>query len=311
MRTTSTTSTATSSLPPLQPPLRVIGVQLAPAATVEANLARSAGAIRRVHYSRKGRAPCRLYVLPELSANGYSDAVLATLESEAEDAETGRITTYFRELAREVDAYICYGFLRKQGNMDCSPRNGATPRYTICQAVVDPRGKLILAYNKMHLCDMGDCSEVAYGLSRGDTPGVFECDGVRVGLTVCYDIRFPELFRKLAWEEECTLILHPAAFIRDATFATYHQFTVARAVENGVYLLSVNYAGEKFGESNAVPPWIGPVPGLSGKKLQKVTLDCSEDVLSLIVEPDVLKAVWTSYPYRRDSRRLGILRARL
>ena len=70
-------------------------------------------------------------------------------------------------------------------------RDAGGGRTCICQAVVDPEGALVLAYDKMHLCDMGDCSEVGYGCSPGGEPGVFEVDGVRVGLTICYDIRFP------------------------------------------------------------------------------------------------------------------------
>ena len=85
-------------------------------------------------------------------------------------------------------------------------------------------GQLVLAYDKMHLCDMGDCSEIAHGCSPGEGElGVFECDGVRVGVTICYDLRFPELYRALAWDAGCDLILHPAALVRDATFPMYHQ----------------------------------------------------------------------------------------
>ena len=68
------------------------------------------------------------------------------------------------------------------------------------------------------------------------------------GLTVCYDLRFAELYGHLAWECECDLILHLSAFIRNATFGSYHPFATTHAVENGVYLLSVNYryAGERL-----------------------------------------------------------------
>ena len=148
----------------------------------------------------------------------------------------------------------------------------------------------MLAYDKMHLCDMGDCSEVGYGCSPGGEPGVFEVDGVRVGLTICYDIRFPELYRALAWDHECDLVLHPAAFIRDATFPVYHTFVQTRAVENGIYLLSVSYAGERFGASIACPPWVGPVPGLA-QELAPASLGTEEGVLPLVVEPRHLDCV--------------------
>ena len=134
--------------------------------------------------------------------------------------------------------------------------------------------------------------------ATGSTPGVVEINGVKVGVTICYDIRFPELYRKLAWDADCDLILHPSAFIRDATFPCYHQFVTTRAVENGVYLLSVNYAGEDFGDSIAVPPWVGPVPGLIDEGddqggayghdegvLSTRSLGIEEGVLPLLVQP--------------------------
>ena len=269
-------------------PLRVLGLQVELlAGQVDASLAR-AEAMIRAH-------PARLYVLPELNCHGYSDAVLSQLDpsrpeqNPAQDAETGSITAFFARLAREVDAYICYGFLRDAGG----------GRTCICQAVVDPKGALVLAYDKMHLCDMGDCSEVGYGCSPGGEPGVFEVDGVRVGLTICYDIRFPELYRALAWDHECDLVLHPAAFIRDATFPMYHTFVQTRAVENGIYLLSVSYAGERFGASIACPPWVGPVPGLA-QELAPASLGSEEGVLPLVLEPRHLDCVRRAYPYRRN-----------
>ena len=270
-------------------PLRVLGLQIELGSNVDANLARAEALIR----SHPGH---RLYVLPELNCNGYSDEVLSQLdpsrtEQPAQDAETGSITGFFGKLAREVDAYICYGFLRDAGG----------GRTCICQGVVDPRGELVLAYDKIHLCDMGDCSEVGYGCSPGSSLGVFECDGVRVGLTICYDIRFPELYRALAWDAGCDLVLHPAAFVRDATFAMYHAFVQTRAVENGIYLLSVSYAGERFGASIACPPWVGPVPGLE-KELAPDSLGTEEGVLPLVVEPRHLDCVRRAYPYRRNAR---------
>jgi len=194
-------------------PLRVLGLQVELlAGQTEANLARAEALIR----ANPGH---RLYVLPELSSHGYCDEVLSQLdparpERPAQDAESGSVTAFFCRLARDVDAHISYGFLRDAG----------AGRTCICQAVVDPRGQLVLAYDKMHLCDMGDCSEVAHGCSPGEGElGVFECDGVLVGVTICYDLRFPELYRALAWDAGCDLILHPAAFVRDATFPMYHQ----------------------------------------------------------------------------------------
>lgn len=266
--------------------LRVLGVQvLTVPGDTKANLARAAALIR-------AHPGYDLYVLPELSCCGYDASVLSRKEEEAEElldaTEGGRAGTFFADLACEAKAHICYGFLRRTSS-------GET---TICQAVASPTG-LACAYDKMHLCEMGACSEVGFGLSPGAALATFECGGVRVGLTVCYDLRFPELYRALAWSHGCDLILHPSAFVRDATFPAYHTFVTTRAIENGVYVLSVNHAGEQFGDSIAAPPWLGPVPGLDAE-LAPSTLGTEEGVLPLVVAAEELEAVRRAYPYRRN-----------
>lgn len=65
-------------------------------------------------------------------------------------------------------------------------------------------------------------------------------------------------------------------------------------------MLSVNYAGRDFGASIAVPPWLGPVPGVDGGELVASTLGIEEGVLPLTVEPAHLAAVRAAYPYRRN-----------
>ena len=279
-----------STLGAAAPPLRVLGLQIeATPGETQKNLRRAEALIRQ-HPGHN------LYVLPELSSQAYDDAVLAELDAHAEDATHGATARFFQRVAREADAHICFGLLRRT----------AEGGVTICQAVAGPAGTTVATYDKMHLCDMGDCSEVGYGLTPGTDPCVFECKGVRVGLSVCYDIRFPELYRALAWDHNCDLILHPSAFVRDATFECYHQFATCRAVENGVYLLSVNFAGERFGDSIAVPPWIGPVPGIArgeeegDELLAAASLGTEEGVLPLIVDAGHLAAVRAAYPYRRN-----------
>ena len=295
------------------PALKVCAVQLrATPGDVEGNLRRAEQLIR----ANPGH---HLYVLPELSSCGYSDEVLADCAAFAHGSFDG-VFKFFIDLAREVDAHICFGFLcRTSRPLSAVPAVGSrvlaagplghvtranavaaaadvlfgsgtertyllaelrTPVFTIAQAVVGPTG-IELVYDKMHLCDMGACSEVAHGLTRGERPGVFTCRGWRVGVCICYDLRFPALWRRLAWEEDCDLIVHPSAFVRDATFPMYHTFVTTRAVENGIYVLSVNFAGADFGESIAAPPWVGPVPGLADQRAR--VLGCDEGVMSCVL----------------------------
>ena len=237
--------------------LKVCAVQLrATPGDVSGNVRRAAELIR-------ASPGYHLYVLPELSSCGYGDGVLSNLPTFSQSHSRGNVFLVFQALAREVDAHICFGFVNRTTRpLSAVPAVGSrvlaanhpghvtrvnafaaaadvlfdagtertyllsdlrTPVFTIAQAVVGPTGRVELVYDKMHLCDMGKCSEVAHGLTRGEQPGVFTCRGWRVGVCICYDLRFPELWRRLAWEEDCDLIVHPSAFVRDSRLRRANQ----------------------------------------------------------------------------------------
>ena len=273
--------------------LSVCGLQLR---TKVGDLEHNLGAAAALILRHRGHD---LFVLPELSSPGYGGETFARKDELAEDERSGPSFRRLSEVAQAVDAYVAYGILRRR-------RDGSL---AISQAVVGPDGRLVTCYDKMHLCDMGACSEGALGVSAGPAePAVFSCRGVTVGITICYDIRFPELWRDLAWKRGADVVIHPSAFVRDATFPSWHQFVCARAVENQIYVLSVSHAGDRFGSSIAHPPWLGPV-GLDGGG-RAVDLaperadDVDEAVLVCRVDQDVLGAVRRDFPYRRDARRL-------
>lgn len=275
--------------------LKVLGLQILSAAERSTNLHRAAELIR----ANPGHD---LYVLPELSSTGYDQNCFDRLDELAEDAFTGPSATFFRDVACEANAHIAYGFPRRLSDTEVADSSSGG-RFAITHAVMAPEGKILCTYDKMHLCNMGDCSEVAQGFSPGSELSTFECGGIKIGLTICYDLRFPELHREYAWARGCDLILHPSAFVRDATFPTYHAFVTTRAQENGIYVLSVSYAGDKFGSSIAAPPWLGPVPGLEDEgdaQLAPAVLGTDEAVLPLVVDPRTLNAVRRAYPYRTD-----------
>jgi nitrilase len=121
----------------------------------------------------------------------------------------------------------------------------------------------------MYLCDYGDCNEKRF-FTPGESLTTFVCQGWQIGIMVCADIRYPMLCRQLASisciEREkgqrssvldtCQLILPPACFSRDLSFRTWKSFRETRAVENGVYLVATNYAGDYYGECSVTPPWV-------------------------------------------------------
>ncbi|CAM9405945.1 unnamed protein product, partial [Heterosigma akashiwo] len=202
-----------------------------------------------------------LFLLPELYTCGYGSPALENLEAVAEDRD-GESFRFFSAVAKEKGCYICYGYPQRCVSSDDDQHIA----YKIAQNVVGPDGQQVAHYAKMHLCHYGDCSEKDY-FAPGNHPCVFEIRGVRVGLAICYDMRFPELFRHLAWGRGCDVILHPSCFPKDAAYASWRSFVCTRALENQVYFLSLSRAGPHFGGSLLCPPWFDGSPAAEVRRL--------------------------------------------
>ena len=129
--------------------------------------------------------------------------------------------------------------------------------------VYSPRGELAARYDKMHLFAYDNGRE-RYDESRtlqaGRTPVAFDADGLRVGLSVCYDLRFPELYRVLA-RPPCDLISVPSAFTYTTGAAHWEVLLRARAIENQCYVVAAAQGGthengrRTFGHSLVIDPW--------------------------------------------------------
>ncbi len=128
--------------------------------------------------------------------------------------------------------------------------------------VYGPDGERVARYDKMHLFAFSRGGE-AYDESRtiepGDAPVALELPCGRVGLSICYDLRFPELYRALG---ELTLILAPAAFTATTGSAHWHLLLRARAIENQCYVLAAAQGGvhpgngrTTHGDSMLIDPW--------------------------------------------------------
>src|SRR5690606_25653788 len=132
--------------------------------------------------------------------------------------------------------------------------------YNAC-LVYGPDGKRVARYDKIHLFNFQRGSE-SYDESTtifpGRTPVSFESPGGRVGLSVCYDLRFPELYRALG---EVSLILVPAAFTYTTGRAHWEILLRARAIENQCYVLAAAQGGlhangrRTWGHSMFIDPW--------------------------------------------------------
>lgn len=183
-----------------------------------------------------------LVVLPELSSIDYSRETFAHLDDIAEPLD-GASFQVWRKVAVERGVYVSYGFARA----------GAGGPY-ICSAVVGPDGKLVGYYDKLHLAQYGASMEKEY-FNRGNHLFVFSIKDFRLAPIICYDIRIPELSRTLVIDQNVDVILHCGAYYRDASFHTWHPFAVARALENQVFFLSLNRAGQTYGNSLFCLPW--------------------------------------------------------
>lgn len=230
----------------------------------------------------RSEAKVDLVVLPELSSISYSRVAFNSLDDLAEPLD-GESFSVYRHLAATHDLYISYGIPRVE--------NG---KYFISQVVVSPDGNYVGHYDKLHVAHFGASMEKDYFLP-GEGLLVFEMKGMRVAPIICYDFRFPDLLKTLCISNRVDLILHSVAFYDDPSYPSWHSFAITRALENQVYFLSLNRAGENFGSSIFCPPWIDhdTRPTILSKKEQYIVVD---------VDPLILQDSRQTYPLRQDSR---------
>ena len=130
--------------------------------------------------------------------------------------------------------------------------------------LIDPHGEIVARYDKIHMFDVDLADGESYRESNNFRPGelavLHDLPWGRLGLTVCYDLRFPALYRALA-EAGASFLAIPSAFTRQTGEAHWHVLNRARAIENGSFVLAAAQGGkhengrETFGHSLVVDPW--------------------------------------------------------
>jgi predicted amidohydrolase len=144
--------------------------------------------------------------------------------------------------------------------------------------VIDPGGDVVAQYDKIHLFDVdlagGESWRESNSYQGGTEAVVANLPFARVGLAICYDVRFPQLFRAYG-DAGVEVLTIPAAFTRQTGEAHWHVLQRARAIENGAFVLSAAQAGlhedgrETYGHTIAIDPWgrvmtdAGSEPGLA------------------------------------------------
>ncbi|MBX6426781.1 MAG: carbon-nitrogen hydrolase family protein [Variibacter sp.] len=161
----------------------------------------------------------------------------------------------FRMLARELGLYVHVGSLALK----------VGPEKAVNRSIlIDPKGEIAARYDKIHMFDVDLANGESYRESRtyrpGDVAVLGELPWGRLGLTICYDLRFPALYRALA-EAGASFLAVPSAFTRQTGEAHWHVLLRARAIENGCFVFAAAQGGvhesgrETYGHSLVVDPW--------------------------------------------------------
>jgi predicted amidohydrolase len=226
--------------------VRVAAVQLTSTPDKERNLA-TAGAL----IAAAADAGAELIALPELF-NGWGSA--RELQELAEPLD-GPTITWARSLARDLGVWLLAGSITEK--MDRSDMRANT------SCLIGPEGEIVATYRKIHLFDVavddGPTDTESARVTPGDRMVTAAVDGTVLGLTICYDLRFPELYRALA-RAGAELLTVPANFTERTGRDHWEVLLRARAIENGAYVLAPSQIGgppgsPAFGRSMIVDPW--------------------------------------------------------
>jgi deaminated glutathione amidase len=225
---------------------RVAAVQTVSGGDVAANLA----AIEPL-VADAARQGAQLVLLPEYFGIFGARATDKVAVREAEGA--GMQQDWLARMAREHEVFIVGG---------CVPMAIADPeRVRSACLVFDRAGRQVARYDKMHLFAFSRAEErydEARTIEPGTAPVSFDAPCGRIGLSICYDVRFPELYRHY---RDVALLLVPSAFTAVTGAAHWHLLLRARAVENQCYVLAAAQGGQHangrrtYGHSILIDPW--------------------------------------------------------
>ena len=241
--------------------MRVAVIQMNSTQSVEANLAQA-----RELLEQAKRDQAELAVLPENFAcyGSVNPKAIALAE-----VSGGPITGFLANASKELDMWIVAGTVpllsHNSHELDQShgnPSDLSTLPYAAC-TLWSPQGRCVTQYNQCHLFDV-DVADAVGSYRESDS---YKCGNetqevslnhYRLGLSVCYDLRFPEFFRKMAGVDVIAL---PSAFTHATGKAHWEVLIRARAIENQCYMLAANQVGEHspgrftWGQSAIVDPW--------------------------------------------------------
>lgn len=243
--------------------LRVALVQMRTTRTPSENLDAARALVREA-----AEAGARYVQTPETTNIMEMDrqVLFSVLHEEAADPTLAGL----RDLARELGITLHVGSLA----LKVSQKRAVNRSF-----VIDPEGDIAARYDKIHMFDVdlenGESYRESGAYQAGEAAVSVTVGPMRLGLSICYDLRFPALYRALA-ENGATVLAVPSAFTRPTGEAHWHVLLRARAIENGAFVLAAAQGGthasgrETYGHSLIVDPWGrvlaegGTAPGIIG-----------------------------------------------
>lgn len=224
-------------------------VQLNSRDVMSDNLARAATYARDAH-----AAGARLIAFPEnVSMMSFGGDNVRTAAF-PEDQHPGLV--FFADLAQELQSTLIVGSLHVKVEGEDRVANRCF--------IIGPDGKVITSYDKIHMFDVDLANGESYRESKtfrpGDAAKLAKTDQGTIGVSICYDVRFPHLFRDYA-KAGAQILSIPAAFTRTTGQAHWHTLLKARAIENGCFVIAAAQCGDHpgnrqtFGHSLIIDPW--------------------------------------------------------
>ena len=196
----------------------------------------------------------RLVVLPECASYLAANREQLILNAEWDDDSYSQ--SWLTNIAQEYDIWLLAGSLmiRRRDNKQLVNRS----------MLFGPDGGVVANYDKIHMWDAdvwdGKSYQESANFASGQSPVIAHIDNVPCGLTICYDVRFPHLYRQLALDG-AQIILVPSAFTATSGKAHWHVLLRARAIETGCYIVAPAQCGihadgrKTFGHSMIINPW--------------------------------------------------------
>jgi predicted amidohydrolase len=241
---------------------------------------------------REAAAKGAVYVqTPEMTGALQRDraGLKAILRSEADDL----VVAAAAELARELGIHV------HVGSTAIALSDGKIANRGF---LFGPDGKKVCSYDKIHMFDVdldnGESWRESAVYSPGAVARMADLPFAKLGFAICYDVRFPELFKTQA-QAGAEIISVPAAFTRQTGEAHWETLLRARAIENGVYIIAAAQAGvhedgrETFGHSMIIDPW-GRVLASAG--------GTGEAIVLAEIDPAAVKAAHDKIPNLRNGR---------